>query len=100
MLLLSPVVSLLVLGCCWVCWGHTTTTALLWVRGVVMYRSPSHCSVSAKCWDMPVSSHPELLFTAFPASAFQLAVKMGASYDLTTLGVRASENLDGIAGGV
>lgn len=37
----------------------------------------------------------ELHFIAFPASALQQAVKMGAGSDLSSLGVKTSENPDG-----
>lgn len=37
----------------------------------------------------------ELHFIAFPASALQQAVKMGAGSDLRAPGVRTSENPDG-----
>lgn len=77
-LLLSPMVSLLVLGCSSPCWGPAATGLLLCIHTVLLSaKSPSRRCALEKSWDVPVPSSLQVLFAASAVSAPKLAVKAG-----------------------
>lgn len=95
--------SVLRFHCC--LWGATNPA-----RGYIAMHCPASlsccCDVLGACPTAVFQGNavmcpclpPELVFPAFPAAAFQPAGKKEPSSDLGTLGIRASETLDGSKG--